>query len=114
MKRPHIRRTSKLNRLRHLRVAVAENPSDVHFSGGGVDERKGDHLRAQAHDHHHAPRARRLRAQRQGLTTVAILCVTSSDTQEEGPNIESDHIPSNSRAPNCRNHLVSGSDSSRT
>lgn len=53
----------KVDQIRHhLRVAVAENPSDVHFSCGGIDERKGDHLRTKTHNHHHAARACRLKA----------------------------------------------------
>lgn len=37
-----------------LRVAVAENPSDVHLSHSSIDERKTDHLRAETHQHHYA------------------------------------------------------------
>lgn len=43
-----------------LRVAVAENPSDVHFSHGSVHQRNVDHLRAEAHHHHHTSWTSRL------------------------------------------------------
>lgn len=111
---------------RHLRVAVAENPSDVHFSCGGVDERKGDHLRAEAHDHHHAPRARRLRAEMEVSSLLPSynarqLCHKLRHVRGGAPHRAKPHSQQQSSRQRselmsidvCHN-LLSGSDSSRT
>lgn len=36
-----------------LRVAVAKDSSDVHFSDSSVDERNGGHRGTETHQHHH-------------------------------------------------------------
>lgn len=36
-----------------LRIAVAEDTSDINFSYGCIDKRNSSHLRAKTHQHHH-------------------------------------------------------------
>lgn len=73
-----------------LRVAVAENPSDVHFSDSSIHQRNIDHLRAETHHHHHPSWTSRLVGEiiRRLCNTVWWLCLLQVNDYNMGGSIK--------------------------